>query len=48
MHLYDPRHRTHHCQCVVATIGNANNFENSRQLVAWSGLVRRQHSSGGK
>ena len=33
---------------LVATIGNANNFENGRQLAAWLGLVPRQHSSGGK
>ncbi|NNM68388.1 MAG: IS110 family transposase [Gallionella sp.] len=33
---------------LVATIGNARNFENGRQLAAWLGLVPRQHSSGGK
>jgi len=33
---------------LIATIGNASNFENGRQLAAWSGLVPRQHSSGGK
>ncbi|UCQ11986.1 IS110 family transposase [Edwardsiella tarda] len=33
---------------LIATIGNASNFENSRQLAAWLGLVPRQHSSGGK
>ena len=33
---------------LIATIGNANNFENGRQLAAWLGLVPRQHSSGGK
>jgi transposase len=32
---------------LIATIGKANNFENGRQLAAWS-LVPRQHSSGGK
>ena len=30
------------------TIGNTSNFENSRQLAAWLGLVLHQHSSGGK
>lgn len=33
---------------VVATIGNAAEFKNSRQLAAWLGLVPKQHSSGGK
>lgn len=33
---------------LVATIGNARNFDNGRQLAAWLGLVPRQHSSGGK
>jgi len=33
---------------LVASIGDAKNFENSRQLAAWLGLVPRQHSSGGK
>jgi transposase len=33
---------------LVATIGDAKSFENSRQLAAWMGLVPRQHSSGGK
>ena len=33
---------------LVATIGDARNFENGRQLAAWLGLVPRQHSSGGK
>lgn len=33
---------------LVATIGDANNFDNGRQLAAWLGLVPRQHSSGGK
>ena len=33
---------------LVASIGNAANFENGRQLSAWLGLVPRQHSSGGK
>jgi len=32
----------------VASIGDANGFENGRQLAAWLGLVPRQHSSGGK
>ncbi len=33
---------------IVATIGNAREFKNGRQLAAWLGLVPRQHSSGGK
>jgi transposase len=33
---------------LAATIGNAKNFSNGRQLAAWLGLVPRQHSSGGK
>jgi transposase len=33
---------------VVATIDNARNFSNGRQLAAWLGLVPRQYSTGGK
>ena len=33
---------------LVASIGDANSFDNGRQLSAWLGLVPRQHSSGGK
>lgn len=33
---------------IVATVGNAREFKNGRQLAAWIGLVPRQHSSGGK
>ena len=33
---------------LVASIGNARNFENGRQLAAWPGLVPQQHSTGGK
>jgi len=33
---------------LVASIGNARNFKNGRQLAAWLGLVPRQHSTGGK
>lgn len=33
---------------LVASIGNARNFQNGRQLAAWLGLVPRQHSTGGK
>ncbi|MEK7689700.1 MAG: IS110 family transposase, partial [Bdellovibrionota bacterium] len=32
---------------LVASIGNARNFKNGRQLSAFLGLVPRQHSSGG-
>jgi len=33
---------------LVASIGEAKNFDNGRQVAAWLGLVPRQHSSGGK
>jgi transposase len=33
---------------LVASLGNARNFDNGRQVAAWLGLVPRQHSSGGK
>ena len=33
---------------LVASVGDAKNFENGRQLAAWLGLVPRQHSSGGR
>ena len=33
---------------LVATIGDASQFNSGRQLAAWLGLVPRQHSSGGK
>jgi len=33
---------------LAATVGNAKNFDNGRQLAAWLGLVPRQNSSGGK
>lgn len=33
---------------IVATVGDAREFRNGRQLAAWMGLVPRQHSSGGK
>lgn len=33
---------------LVASIGDARNFDNARQFTAWVGLVPRQHSSGGK
>lgn len=33
---------------VVATIDNAKDYRNGRQLAAWAGLVPRQNSSGGK
>jgi transposase len=32
----------------VASIADANSFDNGRQVSAWLGLVPRQHSSGGK
>ena len=33
---------------LVASLGDAKNFRNGRELAAWLGLVPRQHSSGGK
>ena len=33
---------------LVASIGDANQFANGRQLAAWLGLVPGQHSTGGK
>ena len=33
---------------LVASIGDAKQLENGRQLAAWLGLVPKQHSSGGK
>jgi transposase len=33
---------------VEASIGNATDFQNARQLAAWVGLTPRQHSTGGK
>ena len=33
---------------IVATVGDAREFRNGRQLAAWMGLVPRQNSSGGK
>ena len=33
---------------MVASIGDARNFKNGRQLAAWLGIVPRQHSTGGK
>ena len=33
---------------LAASVGDARNFKNGRQLAAWLGLVPRQHSSGGK
>jgi len=33
---------------LVASIGDAKNFNSGRQLAAWLGLVPKQHSSGGK
>jgi transposase len=33
---------------MVATVGNAAEFKNSRRLAAWLGLVPRQYTTGGK
>ena len=33
---------------LVASIGNAHDFKNGRQLAAWLGLTQSQYSSGGK
>jgi transposase len=33
---------------IIATVGNASDFKNGRQMAAWFGLVPKQNSSGGK
>ena len=33
---------------IVASVGNARDFRNGRQMAAWTGLVPKQSSSGGK
>jgi transposase len=33
---------------IVATVGDAKEFKNGRQLAAWLGWVPKQNSSGGK
>jgi transposase len=33
---------------LISAVGDANNFNNGRELSAWLGLVPRQHSTGGK
>lgn len=33
---------------MAASIGDAKNFKNGRQLAAWLGIVPKQHSTGGK
>lgn len=33
---------------MIATVGDARQFENGRQLAAWLGIVPKQHSTGGK
>lgn len=33
---------------IVASVGNARDFRNGRQMAAWAGLVPKQSSSGGK
>lgn len=33
---------------LVASVGDAKNFDTGRQFAAWLGVVPRQHSSGGK
>jgi transposase len=33
---------------IVATVGDAREFKDGRQMAAWLGLVPKQHSSGGK
>jgi transposase len=35
-------------QAIVATVGDARDFESGRQFAAWLGLTPQQHSSGGK
>ena len=41
-------HRTSEASPLVASIGEAKNLEDRRQVAAWLGLVPRQHSSGRK
>lgn len=33
---------------MVASVGDARNFRNGRQMAGWLGIVPRQHSTGGK
>lgn len=33
---------------LVASMGDASSFDNGRQVSAWTGIVPKQHSSGGK
>lgn len=33
---------------MIATVGDARQFKNGRQLAAWLGIVPKQHSTGGK
>lgn len=33
---------------MVASLGDAKNFDGGRQVAAWLGLVPKQHSSGGR
>jgi transposase len=33
---------------MIASVGDARQFENGRQLAAWLGIVPKQHSTGGK
>lgn len=33
---------------LVATVGNAREFKNGREMSAWLGLIPKQHSTGGK
>ena len=33
---------------IIASVGNAHEFQNGRQFAAWLGLVPRQYSTGGK
>jgi transposase len=33
---------------LIATVSNPHDFKNGRQMAAWTGLVPRQNSSGGK
>jgi transposase len=37
---------SHNGLCLVASIGNAHDFKNGRQLAAWLGLTPSQYSSG--
>lgn len=44
----DSWYRSLTASAIVASIGDARQFKNGRQLAAWLGIVPKQHSTGGK